>query len=158
METEERETIPIMSIYEDKAVLLVDDNKLLRKIIGKYLDDMGFGKVSSAGNATEALIFLKHNRVDLLLTDIHMPIVSGLTLLKTIRNTASLKQLPVLVISSEIELEYVKTALTLGISGYLVKPIQQDNLQKKIEAVFDDLQKKREAVFSVKEPTQDSQE
>ena len=137
-----------MSIYKDKAVLLVDDNKLLRKIIGKHLDDMGFGEVSFAANATEALIFLKHNRVDLLLTDIHMPVVSGLTLLKTIRNTAALKQLPVLVISSENELEYVKTALTLGISGYLVKPIQQAYLQKKIEAVFK----------ATKESSQDLQE
>ena len=136
METGRIESTPSMSIYEDKTVLIVDDNKLVRKIISKYLDDMGFGQVSFAVNATETLTFLKQNRVDLLLTDIHMPVVSGLTLLKTIRNTASLKQLPVLVISSENGLEYVKTAMTLGISGYLVKPIQQADLQKKIEAVF----------------------
>ena len=125
-----------MSIYEEKTILVVDDNKLVRKIISKYLDDMGFKKVSFAVNASEALTFLKHNQVDLLLSDIHMPVVSGLTLLKTIRNTASLKELPVLVISSENGLEYVKTAMTLGISGYLIKPIQQADLQKKIAAVF----------------------
>ena len=125
-----------MSTYKDKTILIVDDNKLVRKIIGKYLDDMGFEKVSFAVNATEAMTFLKHNQVDLLLTDIHMPVVSGLTLLKTIRNTAKFKQLPVLVITSENELQYVKTALTLGIGGYLVKPIQQADLQEKIAAVF----------------------
>ncbi|MCD6430959.1 MAG: response regulator [Deltaproteobacteria bacterium] len=123
-------------LYKDKTILIVDDNKLIRKLISKYLDDMGFGEVFFAVNATDALSFLRQNRIDLLLTDIHMPIVSGLTLLKTIRNTASFKQLPVLVISSENGLEYVKTALTLGINGYLIKPIQQADLQKKIEAVF----------------------
>ncbi len=125
-----------MSIYEEKTILVVDDNKLVRKIISKYLDDMGFKEIFFAVNATEALTFLKHNQVDLLLSDIHMPVVSGLTLLKTIRNTASFKELPVLVISSENGLEYVKTAMTLGISGYLIKPIQQADLQKKIAAVF----------------------
>ena len=125
-----------MNTYEDKTILVVDDNKLVRTIISKYLDDMGFKEVSFAVNATEALTFLKHNQVDLLLSDIHMPVVSGLTLLKTIRNTASFKELPVLVISSENGLEYVKTAMTLGISGYLIKPIQQADLQKKIAAVF----------------------
>lgn len=125
-----------MSIYKDKSILVVDDNKLVRKIIGKYLGDMGFGEVSFATTATEAMTFLKQNRVDLLLSDIHMPVVSGLTLLKNIRNTASLKHLPVLVISSENGLEYIKTALSMGISGYIVKPVQQDDLKKKIEAVF----------------------
>ena len=126
-----------MSTYnKDKTILIVDDNKLVRTIISKYLDDMGFKEIFFAVNATEALTFLKHNQVDLLLSDIHMPVVSGLTLLKTIRNTASFKELPVLVISSENGLEYVKTAMTLGISGYLIKPIQQADLQKKIAAVF----------------------
>ena len=125
-----------MSIYKEKSILVVDDNKLVRKIIGKFLDDMGFGDISFATNATEALTFLKQNRVDILLSDIHMPVVSGLTLLKTIRNTAALKELPVLVISSENSLNYVKTALSMGISGYIIKPIQQADLEKKIEAVF----------------------
>ena len=126
-----------MSIYKNKTILVVDDNKLVRKIISKYLDDLDFKEVSFAVNATEAMTFLKHNQIDLLLCDIHMPVVSGLTLLKTIRNTAPLKNLPVLVISSENGLQYVKTALALGISGYLVKPIQQADLQKKIAAVFE---------------------
>ncbi len=125
-----------LSRYKDKSILIVDDNKLVRKILSKYLDDMGFEEVFFAGNATEALSFLRQNRIDLLLTDIHMPVVSGLTLLKTIRNTASLKELKVLVISSENGLQYIKTALTLGINGYLVKPIQKADLQKKIELVF----------------------
>ncbi len=136
-----------MSIYKEKNILVVDDNKLVRKILGKYLDDMGFEKISFATNATEAITFLKQNRVDLLLSDIHMPVVSGLTLLKTIRNTASLKKLPVLVISSENGLEYVKTALDMGINGYIVKPIQQADLEKKIEAIFQQ-----------KSPLKDSQE
>ena len=131
------EEIPMTTdLYKDKTILIVDDNKLTRKLISKYLDDMGFEKVFFAVNATEALSFLRQNRIDLLLTDIHMPIVSGLSLLKTIRNTASLKKLKVLVISSENGLQYIKTALTLGINGYLVKPIQQADLQKKIELVF----------------------
>ena len=125
-----------MSIYKEKAILVVDDNKLIRKIIGKYLDDMGFGEIYFATNATEALTSLKQNRVDIVLSDIHMPVVSGLTLLKTIRNTASLKELPVLVISSENGLEYVKSALKMGINGYIVKPIQQADLEKKIAAIF----------------------
>ena len=126
-----------MSTYnKDKTILIVDDNKLVRTIISKYLDDMGFKEIFFAVNATEALTFLKHNQVDLLLSDIHMPVVSGLTLLKTIRNTAAFQDLPVLVISSENGLEYVKSALTLGISGYLIKPIQQADLQKKIAIVF----------------------
>ncbi|MBN2809331.1 MAG: response regulator [Deltaproteobacteria bacterium] len=129
-----------LSLYKKKTILIVDDNKLVRKIISKYLLNMGFEEISLAENATEALTFMRQHPVDLLLTDIHMPVVSGLTLLKTLRNTAAFKQLKVLVISSENGLQYIKTAMAIGIEGYLVKPIQQADLQKKIEAVFQDEQ------------------
>lgn len=125
-----------LSLYKEKTILIVDDNKLVRKIIYKYLGDMGFEHIFFAENATAAMTFLKQNRVDLMLTDIHMPVVSGLTLLKTIRNSAAFKQLKILVISSENGLQFIKTAITLGIDGYLVKPIQQADLQKKIETTF----------------------
>ena len=125
-----------LSHYKDKTLLIVDDNKLVRKIINQYLNKMGFEEIFFAENATEALTFLRQNQVDLLLTDIHMPVVSGLTLLKTIRNNPTFKNLKVLVISSENGLQYIKTAMSLGINGYLVKPIQENDLQKKIEAVF----------------------
>ncbi len=125
-----------LSLYKEKTILIVDDNKLVRKIINQYLGKMGFEEIFFAENATEAMTFLKQNQVDLLLTDIHMPVVSGLTLLKTIRSSAAFKDLKVLVISSENGLEYIKNAISMGINGYLVKPIQQADLQKKIEDVF----------------------
>ncbi|MCK5680761.1 response regulator [bacterium] len=125
-----------MSDYTEKSVLVVDDNKVVRTIVGKYLADMKFKEISFATNATEALTLLKQNHVDLLLTDIHMPMVNGLTLLKTIRNTAKFKELPVLIISSENGLDYIKTAMSRKVSGYLVKPIQATDLKSKIDTIF----------------------
>lgn len=127
-----------MEKYQDKIALIVDDNKMLHKLFGNYLKTIGFGESVSAYNATEAVSLLKQNRIDLILCDIHMPMVSGLTLLKTLRNSPAYKKIPVLLISSENGLEYVKTAMSIGIDGYLVKPVTQEDLEKKVASIFAD--------------------
>ena len=66
-------------------VLLVDDDRYARKSLGRVLSKLGFENITAAVDGKEALEFLGKNEIDLLLTDINMPRMNGLELLKSIR-------------------------------------------------------------------------
>ncbi|MDL1957103.1 MAG: response regulator [Candidatus Desulfofervidus auxilii] len=112
-------------------VLIVDDSAAIRKIIKKTILISGFDVENfyEAGNGKEALNILKDNWVDVVVTDIHMPEMSGITLLKKIREDDVLSSLPVIVISTEGREQKVKEALNLGANGYIKKPFKPEDIK-----------------------------
>ncbi|HDD45012.1 MAG TPA: response regulator [Candidatus Desulfofervidus auxilii] len=112
-------------------VLIVDDSAAIRKIIKKTILISGFDVENfyEAGNGKEAFNILKDNWVDVVLTDIHMPEMGGITLLKKIREDDVLSSLPVIVISTEGREQKVKEALNLGANGYIKKPFKPEDIK-----------------------------
>jgi len=112
-------------------VLIVDDSAAIRKIIKKTILISGFDVENfyEAGNGKEAFNILKDNWVDVVLTDIHMPEMGGITLLKKIREDDVLSSLPVIVISTEGREQKMKEALNLGANGYIKKPFKPEDIK-----------------------------
>lgn len=103
-----------------KHVLIIDDNPYNTKIFRAKLEHEGY-KVSCALNGRESLIFLQSEVPDVILLDMMMPGIDGLSFLKLARHRPELKTVPIIVFSAKDQLEDQKKAFELGANGYLVK-------------------------------------
>ena len=116
--------------------LIVDDEEDLRDILELMLSRMGVDVVS-ASNGRDALIQLKEKTFDLVISDISMPIMDGVTLLKELRNNPDLSQPHFLFISGGIEFDESKQALISSQSdGMISKPFQIDQILDSFSRIF----------------------
>lgn len=116
-------------------VLVVDDSSVMRKLVLKNLRQGGIEleEYREASNGKEALEELEEGEVDIVLTDWNMPEVDGLEFVMALRKKEQQEHTPVIMFSSEGEKGKVKKALQLGADNYIVKPIETEELTKKVE-------------------------
>ncbi len=109
-------------------VLIVDDEPRIRDGLATLIewDELGFVVVDKAANGIDALNKYKRLEPDLIIADIRMPEMSGLELVRTIRSAGG--TMHVLILSGYADFEYAKQAMTLRIDGYLLKPVDEDEL------------------------------
>jgi YesN/AraC family two-component response regulator len=110
-------------------VLLIDDEKWVRAALRWTLEKTGlpFRVVQECENGLEALDWLKTNNVDLILTDVCMPVMDGLTFVKVLRQQS--EKPDVVIISVHEEFQYVQQALRHGVVDYLLKPVELEDLK-----------------------------
>lgn len=122
------------------AILVVDDDAMVKSIVVEYLQDMGFTNIVAAKKSAQALQLVQDNknRIDLIISDWEMPEVSGLTLLKAVRNNSSRKQTPFILITSQRSMERFKItqAAQWAVDSYLMKPFRAELLKRKIFEVM----------------------
>jgi YesN/AraC family two-component response regulator len=101
-------------------ILFVEDELDLIKIISDTLDKLKANFIT-ANNGVQALEIFKNDKdIDLVVTDINMPIMNGLEFIEKIRETN--KEFPIVIMSAHTETEYIKSAESLNVSKYLLKP------------------------------------
>lgn len=115
-------------------VLIVDDEKLERVLISKSVDweANGLEVIGEAGNGEEALEFFKINEPDLIITDINMPFMDGVTLAEEIRKRS--RDCHIIMLTGYREFEYARKAVILGVDEFLVKPINTAEVTKAVIA------------------------
>lgn len=122
------------------SILVVDDDAMVKSVLVEYLQNMGFKNITAAKKSTHALSIVQENkfRVDLIISDWEMPEVTGLTLLKAVRNSPQLKSIPFIMVTSQRSMERFKItqAANYAVSCYLIKPFRQEVLRKKIYEVL----------------------
>lgn len=120
----------------DLIVLAVDDDLINLKLLKSMLMKSGNVKeVIEAKNGSDAIGVLKsRDDIDLILLDIIMPIMGGIDMLKVVRADDNLRQLPIIVLTTD-ETKKVE-ALECGANGFLMKPIRNEELMKKIATVI----------------------
>jgi len=121
---------------DDLVILAVDDDLINLKLLKSMLMKTGnVREVVEAKNGSDAIGVLKaRDDIDLILLDIIMPIMGGIEMLKVVRADDNLKQLPIIVLTTD---ETKKSeALEWGANGFLMKPVRKDDLIHKMETVF----------------------
>lgn len=115
-------------------ILIVDDSSTMRKIIKKTVMQAGVEDTVEAEDGIDALQKIKeHNcAFDLIMLDINMPRVDGLTTLKQLKSMEDTKGIPVIMCTSEAEKEMVLECIKSGASDYVVKPFNKDLIAEKI--------------------------
>ncbi len=118
-------------------ILIVDDFSTMRRIIKNLLRDLGFTNTVEADDGQTALPKLQAGGIDFLVTDWNMPGMTGLDLLKAVRDDASLNSLPVLMVTAEAKREQIVEAAQAGVNGYVIKPFTAGTLKEKIDKIFE---------------------
>jgi len=123
-------------------ILVVDDFSTMRRIVRNLLADIGFNSelMIEAEDGTIALQKLNQHNIDFVVTDWNMPNMTGLELLKTIRQHPKHKQTPVLMVTAEAKREQIVEAAQAGVNGYIIKPFTAATLDEKIKKIFERLE------------------
>jgi CheY-like chemotaxis protein len=114
------------------TILIVDDEEEIRNSIAEMLAHK-FYKVEQARNGKEALEIISRKKPDLIISDIRMPVMDGMKLLKEIKQQEILKDIPVIVLSAKSSGSNRETCLENGASEYLSKPFNAADLYKAVE-------------------------
>lgn len=128
-----------MPAARDLETLVVDDQRSVRVLIRSCLKEMGIEKVVEAEDGLEALQVLSTTRKHLILSDLNMPNLDGLGLLRAVRNNPATAKTAFIMLTSRADTELVRQAVALGVNNYIVKPFTMDALRRKITAVFGQL-------------------
>ena len=123
---------------DDLVFLVVDDMEGMRRILSNILHHIGMTNILTANNGVEAWHILQTQKVDVLISDWNMPLLSGLELLKKLRASTRFADLPIIMMTSESERYQVQTAIDAGVSAYLVKPFTANILESRIRRVLAD--------------------
>jgi two-component system, chemotaxis family, chemotaxis protein CheY len=115
-------------------VLIVDDSSVMRKIVERSLRQAGLDltEVLEASNGAEALAHVQNGSVDMILSDINMPVMDGLEFLRNLAKVESAKGVPVVMITTEGSEARVVEALSAGAKGYLRKPFTPEQVKERV--------------------------
>jgi two-component system chemotaxis response regulator CheY len=121
-----------------RTVLIVDDSNTMRKIVSRALRQAGldFESILEASDGQEALDVLGANHVDVVLSDINMPNMTGLEFLKAKAEDAAIKDIPVIMISTETGIDIIEEAKSYGAKGAIKKPFTPEMINETLGALL----------------------
>ncbi len=143
-----------MTIIPEKLkILLVEDAAVMRKIELKALKSLGFEDILEAEDGDEAISVLESGeKIDLLISDWNMPNKGGYELLVWMRAHEKFKRLPFVMATGEGDMKQEKKAVDAGVSGFIAKPFNADELKKKIDQAFGTEEKEERALAKERAP------
>ncbi|MEW5722125.1 MAG: chemotaxis response regulator CheY [Thermodesulfobacteriota bacterium] len=125
-----------MPYDKNMKILVVDDFSTMRRIVKNILRQLGFNNIVEADDGTTAAALLEREKVDLIISDWNMPHMTGIELLRHVRSTEEIKDIPFLMVTAEAQQENIIEAVKAKVSNYIVKPFTADTLHEKIEKIF----------------------
>ncbi|MBU1052834.1 MAG: response regulator [Proteobacteria bacterium] len=121
-------------------VLIVDDSSSMRAVIKKVIKVSGFnvGNYFEAGDGIEALKGLETDWIDIVLSDINMPNMDGLSFLSEMKKNELFKSIPVVMITTEGSEEKIQESIRLGASGYIKKPFSPADIKNTLSGLLEE--------------------
>jgi two-component system chemotaxis response regulator CheY len=120
----------------EHTCLIVEDSPMMRQLLVFALARVKNLRVIEADDGVDGLRKLASSKFDVIITDINMPIMDGLKLVKRVRSDPMHKDTPILVISTESAQEDRQRALALGANAYITKPIQAPQVIAKVKELL----------------------
>jgi len=118
-----------------KTILSVDDSASIRQMIQLTLQGAGY-QVVQANDGAEGLAKAQAAPVDMVVTDLNMPVMNGLGLIRELRKLPTYRGVPILFLTTESDAELKKQAKEAGATGWITKPFQQDQLVSVVKKVL----------------------
>jgi two-component system chemotaxis response regulator CheY len=117
------------------TILTVDDTASMRQMVSYTLSDAGY-EVEQAADGQEALDICQKKKFDLVIADINMPVMDGITLVKKLREINDYKFTPILMLTTESQDEKRQEGKEAGATGWIVKPFNPDQLTNVVKNVL----------------------
>jgi len=118
---------------KSRKTLVVDDQPNIRRVVRAYLETVQKCEVIEAENGVDAIKKLLASPVDLIITDLVMPEMTGLELVGYLRRHESFRQIPIIMLTSQGDETDRRKALALGVNDYLVKPFAPLSMKPVVE-------------------------
>ncbi|MEA1647995.1 response regulator [Nitrospirillum sp. BR 11164] len=118
-----------------KTVLSVDDSSSVRQMVKLTLTGAGY-TVVQASDGAEGLAKAKDTAVDLVVTDLNMPVMNGLDLIRALRQLPAYRGVPILFLTTESDADMKQAAKAAGATGWITKPFQQEQLVAVVRKVL----------------------
>jgi two-component system, chemotaxis family, chemotaxis protein CheY len=118
-----------------KKILIVDDSITIRQLVSSTLTEAGF-EVIQAQNGQDGVEKSAATTLDLIITDLNMPVMDGITLIKNVRNSTSNRFVPILMLTTESQAEKKMEGKAAGATGWIVKPFDPPKLLAVISKVL----------------------
>ncbi|WP_379964422.1 response regulator [Epilithonimonas sp. UC225_85] len=122
---------------ESKKIMICDDDPGILEVLEMMLELEGY-TVFTESNSTNLIKTISHTLPDLLLMDLWMPVLSGDQLLRTIRTTKEIENLPVIILSASVDGNEIATSS--GANGFIAKPFDMDDVSIKIRNILFDVE------------------
>ncbi len=119
----------------NKVILTVDDSASIRQMVSYTLKNEGY-TVVEAVDGVDALTKLKQNPADMVLTDLHMPNMNGIDLIKNVRADPKYKFIPIVLLTTESQSDKKLEGKAAGATGWIVKPFKPEQLVAVIKKVL----------------------
>ncbi len=116
-------------------ILVVDDDKTTRKLLSLYLKGKGH-EVITAENGLEAIEKVGTEGINLVVTDMNMPYMDGIELVKNLKADPASSQIPIVMVTTEADEEEKKRAYEAGVDDYLVKPTNAEQINASIKKIL----------------------
>jgi two-component system chemotaxis response regulator CheY len=120
-----------------KRILVVEDSPMTRSLIVSSLEEIGDFTVIEAANGFQALRKLPEVNPDLVITDINMPDINGLEVVRFVKHNENFKHIPVIIVTTEGRDVDKERGLKLGADRYLIKPFEPADLQRFVQELLD---------------------
>ena len=118
-----------------KTILIVDDSESIREVVNFTLENEGY-KVLVAIDGQDALKFFNGDKIDLVVTDLHMPNLDGIALIKEVRKKSDYQRIPILFLTTESQAAKKMEAKEAGATGWIIKPFVPAKLIAAINKVL----------------------
>lgn len=123
-------------MHTDKNILIVDDSESIRELISFSLESYGYN-VIKGNNGIDGLDKIKKNvQIDLIITDLNMPLMDGFTFLQEVRKVNKHQYTPILILTTESSLDLRNKAKQFGATGWIIKPFEKEKLIQVIQKVI----------------------
>ncbi len=118
-----------------KVIMTVDDSSSIRQMVGFTLNEAGYN-VMEAVDGKDALNKLNGNPVNMLITDLNMPNMDGITLIKNVRSNSATRFVPIIMLTTESQAAKKMEGKAAGATGWIVKPFRQEQLLAVVKKVL----------------------
>jgi two-component system chemotaxis response regulator CheY len=120
-------------------ILIVDDSETMRAVIRKVVNMSGVavGELHEAGNGKEALEVLEETWIDVVLSDINMPVMGGIEFLQEVKKNEVLQHIPVILVTTEASQARMDEATKCGADGYIKKPFVPETIKTVLLGVLE---------------------
>ncbi len=118
------------------SILIVEDSQTTRSFIRSIIEEITDLNIIEAGSGFEALKLLPTEDFSLIITDINMPDINGLELIRFIKTNPRYKDIPLIIVTTERSDEDRKKGMAMGANAYITKPFRSDELQETIKELL----------------------